>query len=171
MRDDDPSMLSKEQLARRGLEGSVPKRITKERQLLIDLLQEIDTSDVPEDLGNRLKDFVAEVQGCHYCGKPAKYLCDFVLEYSATADGPMPSREDDPDSHKFTQWLLNPKEVHLVTCDRPLCEEHRTQKGTIFCCGELGSIGSVDCCPGHANVPSGRKPPFNPVRPRRGKAC
>lgn len=38
---------------------------------------------------------------CYICGKPAPFLCDYILQFS----------------------LENP------TCDRPLCEEHRVKKG------------------------------------------
>ena len=48
---------------------------------------------------------------CYVCGRPAPYLCDYVLEFG----------------------LENP------TCDRPLCEQHRIKIGSgIDYCPEHG---------------------------------
>ena len=51
---------------------------------------------------------------CYVCGKPAPYLCDYVLEFG----------------------LENP------TCDRPMCAEHRVKIGpNIDYCKEHAAIG------------------------------
>lgn len=52
-------------------------------------------------------------QKCYICGRPAPFLCDYVLEFG----------------------LENP------TCDRPLCNEHRVNKGK-----------DTDYCPEHEEL-------------------
>lgn len=86
---------------------------------------------------------------CHYCDRPALYLCDFVLRCSVI-------------------------EGTAETCDRPLCEAHRKQIGQRFVCGTIEGAGAdtVDLCPGHAMFPDGFKPDFEPVKTGgRGRAA
>ena len=105
---------------------------------------------------------------CYYCERPADFLCDFVLDMAALPSKPI---TNDMSIDEFTNVLLNPKEVYLQTCDRPLCEHHRTQVGTMFFCGSHPDAGmeSVDMCPGHANVPGGHRP--KPSRVGGGRAA
>lgn len=66
--------------------------------------------------------------------RPAEYLCDFVLS-----------------TRPFT------------TCDRPLCEEHRVNRGHQHFCGRgHGMIVTIDFCPGHAATGLDHKP--RPIR-------
>ena len=52
-------------------------------------------------------------QKCYICGRPAPFLCDYILQFG----------------------LENP------TCDRPICNEHRSQRGK-----------DIDYCPEHAEL-------------------
>lgn len=60
---------------------------------------------------------------CHYCDRPARWLCDYRVHRG-------PGGVD-------------------VTCDRPLCDGHRVNVGVIFMCGKDGCLWSRDVCPGH----------------------
>jgi hypothetical protein len=60
---------------------------------------------------------------CHYCDRPAIYLCDFIADARAGA---------------------------RQTCDRPLCEAHRVPRGVTFASGKGGWQDTIDVCPGHA---------------------
>lgn len=73
---------------------------------------------------------------CAYCDRPAEYFCDYIT---------------DPRTDR--------------TCDKPLCEEHRTRVGGGMICGRGKRGGcqpfTIDYCPGHAGMPD--HPPFQPV--------
>lgn len=58
------------------------------------------------------------------CGKAATALCDFTL----------PRRRG----------------TESRTCDKPLCDDCRTQVGATFGSGEEGFADSLDYCPAHA---------------------
>lgn len=93
---------------------------------------------------------------CHYCDKPAKYLCDFVLGFTGHYD---PDLKDCKSNEEFYQALLNPKDLDMKTCDRPLCEDHCTNRGGTFYCGEESEYVTHDFCPGHAHGPDHKPRP------------
>jgi len=88
---------------------------------------------------------------CFYCDQPAEYFCDFMM------DDPIEARRD------AMREGLDPETVEVPTCDRPLCEAHRTHKGTKFFCGKAGWIETEDFCPQHAPFPMRFRPRYNPV--------
>src|SRR5438309_290434 len=64
---------------------------------------------------------------CFYCDADGLYLCDFVLGYA--------SGGIERGTHRVT------RDSEMFTCDRPLCEQHRVNKGhTHFCSRRLGWI-------------------------------
>lgn len=82
---------------------------------------------------------------CTYCDREATHECDFILDMRC-----MP----------------------MKTCDRPLCEEHRTETGRLFFCGKDGGIDTRDMCPSHAGIPGGYKPRRNAAKTSgRGRAA
>lgn len=70
---------------------------------------------------------------CHYCDQPAVKLCDYRMPR-------VPGRQH-------------------TTCDRPLCEEHATQVGSMHLSyqakggGRRGRWDTIDHCPEHAAEP------------------
>jgi hypothetical protein len=79
-----------------------------------------------------------EAPKCAYCDQPATTLCDYQLR-------PMP-----PD------WRKNPG-FGLFTCDKPMCDAHAVQVGTMIVCTRGGRHGdgccqrmTIDHCPEHA---------------------
>ena len=105
-------------------------------------------------------------QRCHYCDRKAEYLCDFLLAVAVRWDEDFERRLREKDPTLTTDDLLaavlSPVDVRTRTCDRPLCEKHRHNRGHTFYCGADGGIVTQDFCPGHACGPD-RKPRYNPI--------
>ena len=101
-------------------------------------------------------------QTCYYCDRPAKYLCDFVLDLAAVYR--QAPDWDNMTPEQFADKIMHPDDVSMTTCDRPLCELHRVNKGHTFYCGRKPAAGieSRDFCPGHAQGPD-FKPRYTPV--------
>jgi hypothetical protein len=100
---------------------------------------------------------------CYYCDSPAEYLCDFVLRWRAIPKVPI---TNEMTTDEFLKAMMS-AEPEIETCDRPLCERHRTQKGHYHICDRtkrrLGcQVVTMDYCPGHSVGP-GHKPPYQPV--------
>lgn len=100
-------------------------------------------------------------QTCYYCGNPAEFLCDFVLEASMVHRKKVRQGMTDKE---FEQWILHPDHVEVKTCDRPLFVNHYCHREITFWCGKTGGIDSIGYCPPHAKIPGGEKPRFKPMR-------
>ena len=108
-----------------------------------------------------------ESSTCHYCDKPAEFLCDFVLEACSYMTKPLPAEDDPLKAEKFMDCFLT-AEPEVKTCDRGLCEDHRHFSGSIFYDGSKGGwIDSQDFCPGHAGA-GDHKPDYDPLGTPRG---
>lgn len=113
---------------------------------------------------------------CYYCDRPAEYLCDFVLEWGSHSKAVSGAIRDGRElgNEEWMKAIQSPDAVLFRTCDRPLCEVHRHNRGHAFYCSNTGeydrngkSLGTCevvtqDFCPGHAQGPDS-KPRYNPI--------
>lgn len=67
---------------------------------------------------------------CHWCGKPADRLCDYVVARAWPTDDPK----------------------DRVTCDRPLCSDCAANVGRTMFCGKNARVETIDYCPSHMVV-------------------
>lgn len=95
-----------------------------------------------------MSDETSDDAPCYHCGGPATLLCDFVIAREKAGEQFKEGTPDSPSQHWYPVTTFNSR---VFTCDRPLCEACATGGGTLFFCGEAGSIESVDYCRDHAD--------------------
>lgn len=125
-----------------------------QKNLLIDLITESDTSVFSRSLKERVDDFVAEIGGCAFCHRPAVNLCDYVIGHEIMGFSDC-TREQALKIYRLDDFVdglglpYTSVDGQMFTCDAPMCESCSTNLGMTFFSGKDGGVITRDYCPCH----------------------